>query len=60
MVTIKQPVYSQIVEKKLKGEKSFAVLIDPDKVNASSVRELTEKAVEAKVDFLFVGGSLVI
>ena len=60
MVTIKQPVYSQIVEKKLKGEKSFAVLIDPDKVNASSIRELTEKAVEAKVDFLFVGGSLVI
>jgi phosphoglycerol geranylgeranyltransferase len=60
MVTIKKPVYSQIVEKKFKGEKSFAVLIDPDKVNADSIRELVEKAVEAKVDFLFVGGSLVI
>jgi putative glycerol-1-phosphate prenyltransferase len=55
-----KPVYSQITEKKLKGEKSFAVLIDPDKVNASSIKELTAMAVEAKVDFLFVGGSLVI
>jgi phosphoglycerol geranylgeranyltransferase len=60
MVTIKKPVYSQIVEKKLKGEKSFAVLIDPDKVDAEAIRELAAKAVEAKVDFLFVGGSLVI
>ena len=60
MGTIMKPVYSQITEKKLKGEKSFAVLIDPDKVNASSIKELTAMAVEAKVDFLFVGGSLVI
>ena len=60
MGTIMKPVYSQITEKKLKGEKSFAVLIDPDKVSASSIKELTAMAVEAKVDFLFVGGSLVI
>jgi phosphoglycerol geranylgeranyltransferase len=60
MGTIMKPVYSQITEKKFRGEKSFAVLIDPDKVNAASIKELTEMAVEAKVDFLFVGGSLVI
>lgn len=60
MGTTMKPVYSRITEKKSKGEKSFAVLIDPDKVNASSVRQLVEMAEEAKVDFFFVGGSLVI
>jgi phosphoglycerol geranylgeranyltransferase len=57
---IKKPVYSLLLEKKQKGEKSFAVLIDPDKVTASSLGQLVQLAEEAKVDFLFVGGSLVI
>jgi phosphoglycerol geranylgeranyltransferase len=59
-MVIKKPVYSLLLEKKQKGEKSFAVLIDPDKVTASSLTELVHLAEEAKVDLLFVGGSLVI
>ncbi len=60
MVAIQKPVYSLLVEKKQKGEKSFAVLIDPDKVTRSSIEKITSLAVASCVDFLFVGGSLVI
>ena len=57
---MKQVIYQSLVEKKRKGQKSFAVLIDPDKVGAADIDQLTQLAVEAKVDYLFVGGSLVI
>ena len=53
-------VYQSLVEKKQAGKKSFAVLVDPDKVSASSINELVELAVQAGVDYFFVGGSLVI
>ncbi|MBC7937531.1 MAG: geranylgeranylglyceryl/heptaprenylglyceryl phosphate synthase [Rhizobacter sp.] len=53
-------IYHSLTEKKKQGKKSFAVLIDPDKVNDSNMEQLIELAVEAKVDYFFVGGSLVI
>lgn len=53
-------VYPLLLEKKKNGQKSFAILIDPDKITASSLSFITELAVKAKVDYLFVGGSLVI
>ncbi|MEP7278117.1 MAG: geranylgeranylglyceryl/heptaprenylglyceryl phosphate synthase [Bacteroidota bacterium] len=53
-------LYQLLLEKKNKGQKSFAVLIDPDKVNDAKLDQLTELAVAARVDYLFVGGSLVI
>lgn len=52
--------YHTLALRKQKGQKSFAVLIDPDKVNASSVMELVQLSVAAKVDYFLVGGSLVI
>ena len=55
-----QNIYESLQSKKYSGQKSFAVLIDPDKVNAQKIDELTGLAVEARVDYLFVGGSLVI
>ena len=57
---MKQRIYQSLLQKKAKGQKSFAVLIDPDKVNTQLINELTTFAVEANVDYLFVGGSLVI
>jgi phosphoglycerol geranylgeranyltransferase len=53
-------IYQSLVERKQKGKKSFAVLIDPDKVHDESVEELVQLALDAKVDYFFVGGSLVI
>src|ERR1700742_2904326 len=57
---MKQSIYETMLAKKRKGQKSFAVLIDPDNVNTEKIDELTSLAVTAKVDYLFVGGSLVI
>ena len=57
---MKQYLYHQLTEKKQAGKKSFAVLIDPDKVNETSIEALVQLSVQAKVDYFFVGGSLVI
>ncbi len=53
-------IYNSLTARKQQGKKSFAVLIDPDKVNDSSVEQLLQLAVDAKVDYFLVGGSLVI
>ena len=53
-------IYHSLTEGKRQGKKSFAVLIDPDKVNDTSIEQLITLAVGAKVDYFLVGGSLVI
>jgi heptaprenylglyceryl phosphate synthase len=60
MDVMKIPVYQSLVEKKKAGKKSFAVLIDPDKVSVPSLQQVITLAVKAGVDYFFVGGSLVI
>jgi len=57
---MKSVIYNSLTEKKKQGKKSFAVLIDPDKVNKAMLDELTGLCIDAKVDYLLVGGSLVI
>lgn len=49
----------QIKAKKKKGEKSLAVLIDPDAATPSGLEHLTRLATDAQVDYFFVGGSTV-
>lgn len=53
-------IYQSLTDRKRTGKKSFAVLIDPDKVNAENMDQLISLAVDAKVDYFLVGGSLVI
>jgi len=53
-------IYQSLLQHKQKGQKSFAVLIDPDKVTVEKIDELTSLATEARVDYLLVGGSLVV
>ncbi len=60
MVAMKTPVYQTLLDQKKAGKKSFAVLIDPDKSTPSSLNRLVELAVAARIDYFFVGGSLVI
>jgi putative glycerol-1-phosphate prenyltransferase len=57
---MKNLLYNQQVQKKQRKEKSFAVLIDPDKVNVSLLDTLIRLAIDAKADYFLVGGSLVI
>jgi putative glycerol-1-phosphate prenyltransferase len=60
-------IYNSLAERKKQGKKSFAVLIDPDKVSLRPpvedprmLNEVIEMSIKAKVDYLLVGGSLVI
>ena len=53
-------IYNSLTERKQLGKKSFAVLIDPDKVNDSNMDQLIALSVDAEVDYFLVGGSLVI
>jgi phosphoglycerol geranylgeranyltransferase len=51
-------IYQQLCTAREIRQKQLAVLIDPDKTDAHSLRKLAESCVENKVDYLFVGGSL--
>lgn len=57
---MKQVIYQQLAERKKAGKKSFTVLIDPDKVDKANIDQLVSLSVDAKVDYFFLGGSLVI
>jgi putative glycerol-1-phosphate prenyltransferase len=57
---MKTAILQQLAEKKKLGKKSFAVLIDPDRISRSDLDEIIELSVTARVDYLLVGGSLVI
>ena len=51
-------IYQQIVSKKKLNQKQFAVLVDPDKVTAEGLIKLAEESVKSKIDYFFLGGSL--
>lgn len=57
---MKQETYNKILKSKAHSNKAFAVLIDPDKINDTLLLKTIDIALEAKVDFFFVGGSLVV
>ena len=41
------------------GKKSFAVLLDPDKLNTETLEDRINAINSASVDYIFVGGSLI-
>jgi phosphoglycerol geranylgeranyltransferase len=53
-------LYEMISAGKEQSKKAFAVLIDPDKLNETTLMDTIQLAVKAKVDYIFVGGSLVV
>ena len=53
-------IYQQLTDLKKKGKSGFAVLVDPDKVAPSDMQYLAELCNDAGVDFLLMGGSLVV
>lgn len=56
---MKTEILQKLIERRKTGLKSFALLIDPDKIHDSGqLLKLINIAVENKVDFIFVGGSL--
>lgn len=53
-------VYSSLLEKKRNKKKSFAVLLDPDKVNQQQVSLLSQQCDDAGVDYVLIGGSIMV
>lgn len=53
-------IYEGLLGAKKAQEKKFVVLIDPDKVRLGNMTRALELAVEAGVDYFFIGGSLVV
>lgn len=54
------PVLQQLKSLKENSKHGFAVLIDPDKIAPNKMEQFARLCNDAKVDFLFVGGSLVL
>jgi phosphoglycerol geranylgeranyltransferase len=57
---MKMGVYNSLADKKRRGKKSFAILLDPDKVDDVALNNVIGLAVESRADYIFVGGSLVV
>jgi putative glycerol-1-phosphate prenyltransferase len=53
-------IQSLFTQSSAQKQKKLAVLIDPDKVNDADLQNISEKINAAKVDFVFVGGSLMV
>lgn len=53
-------IYSGLQQAKANQQKKFAVLIDPDKVKTQYIHEIIDLALVSKVDYFFLGGSLIV
>ncbi|HPK09016.1 MAG TPA: geranylgeranylglyceryl/heptaprenylglyceryl phosphate synthase [Saprospiraceae bacterium] len=53
-------IYESLVAAKEKGQKKFAVLIDPDKLRLNNFERTIDLAISTNVDYFFIGGSLVV
>jgi len=53
-------LYQDMLQAKQDGKKKFAVLIDPDKLRLDAYDEIVSRAIEHKVDYFFIGGSLIV
>ncbi|MFN6944333.1 MAG: geranylgeranylglyceryl/heptaprenylglyceryl phosphate synthase [Cytophagaceae bacterium] len=52
-------VLQKFLNNKKQGKKSFAVLLDPDKLDSQKCREVAEAGETAGIDYFFIGGSLI-
>ncbi len=53
-------LYPSFQTAKETGQKKFVVLIDPDKIRLGNMDQILKLAVDAQVDYFFIGGSLVV
>lgn len=53
-------IYHKMALARKHSKKLFAVLIDPDKMKMSGIDEIIRTAIESRIDFFFIGGSLIV
>jgi len=56
---MEKKILDQLSGKAAAGQKSVAVLIDPDDVDETGLVQVLNAGIESKVDYFFVGGSLI-
>jgi len=52
-------ILQEIIRAKKNGQKLLAVLLDPDKINLTAIKETIVKINKSKADYIFIGGSTV-
>ncbi len=60
METRRHHIYDDLVKARQLGKKKLAVLVDPDKMRMGSLEQLIDISVHCKVDYFFIGGSLIV
>jgi phosphoglycerol geranylgeranyltransferase len=53
-------VLDNIYSAKSRGQRQFALLVDPDRIGGNDLARLAQRAQKSGVDMLFVGGSLLV
>ena len=53
-------IYKELLKRKKAAKKTFAILIDPDRQDNKQLTQTIKCANHVKVDYFFVGGSLLI
>lgn len=60
METSRTHIYEDILQARKLGRKKLAVLIDPDKLRMGKLDQIIDLSVHCKVDYFFIGGSLIV
>lgn len=60
METLRNPIYEDLLKARKLGKKKLAVLIDPDKMRMGRLEQIIDLSVHCKVDYFFIGGSLIV
>ncbi len=60
METDRDHIYSDLLKARQLGSKKLAVLIDPDKMRLGKLDQIIDLSVRGKVDYFFIGGSLLV
>lgn len=53
-------IYQELLSAKKSGDKKIAVLLDPDKLKLRHMESIIEKSIKNKIDYFFIGGSLIV
>jgi putative glycerol-1-phosphate prenyltransferase len=53
-------IYNSLQNARQENKGKFIVLIDPDKLRLQKIEEIIALSIEAKVDYFFIGGSLIV
>jgi len=57
---IQGPIHTSLMALRSEQKKAFAVLIDPDKVSIPQIANIASLCNDARVDYVFIGGSLMV